>query len=230
MHVKDANDSTRQISVDLLDGHCKGFLDGVAHELPFASAPYVLFEAKSHNKTSFNKLVKEGAESIPKHYGQMQIYMHEHELPEACYAAVCKDNDDLYFEFVPYDKDYATRLLSKMKRTVTQDVAPTKISRSPDYIECKFCGARGVCQLGELPERNCRTCNFCTPEPGGVWRCHLHERDLTLHEQNAGCMQHRYNLNIFDGLLDREGNFVLNATGEVLDDQGPAHDNREAAE
>lgn len=198
MHVKDPDDAKKQISMKILDGHCNGFLDGVGEHIPHASARWILTEMKTHSKASFAQLEKHGVQgSQPKHYAQCQLYMNQHNLPEALYIAVNKDNDELYCEFIEYDERYAESLISKARMIIYSDHMPEKISRNPTFFKCKFCTANAVCHSDAKPEPSCRSCVHGKPIPNkeaswALWECQLHGHDLDLQEQRDGCPDHDF--------------------------------------
>jgi hypothetical protein len=227
--VADPDDPSKQIPMKMMMGHSKGFLDGVIQGVPFSNHEFTLFEGKSHSEKSFKTLQKDGVETaFPKHFGQMQIYMDEHELKEGVYAAVNKNNDDLYIEFIPYDATYCKRLKEKARRVVYSTIAPSKINESPTFFKCKFCSASGICHKGKLPTRTCRSCRFGRPsKPEDVadhgngapyWVCGYYEdetRRLDLDTQKVGCPHHRFLPDLVDG--HHTGDDALNATGIVYE-------------
>lgn len=228
---RDPDGLTDQISLVTLDGQSKGFLDGVTKDILYASAEWVLTECKTHNKKSFAKLASDGVEvAKPEHYAQMQWYMRGHDLTEALYQAVCKDDDDLYFEFVPYNKVYADRLYIKAEQIVWGATIPAKIHKSPEFFVCRFCKATDVCHKGKLPPRNCRTCIEGEPAKSAgteaaVWRCKLHGHDLSFDDQLAGCHDHRYRPDLVAGkqidvTADHAVRYEMDAGG-AWEDRGP---------
>lgn len=239
--ARDPDDAIKQISIRTLGGHMTGYLDGVASNVPFALAEWVLTECKTHNDKSFKALVADGVEvAKPEHFAQMQIYLDEHKLEEALYCAVGKNDDDLYFEFVAHNPSYIARLRQKAHFVAFSPRPPAKINEKPEYYLCKMCKGFDVCHRGELPERNCRTCREsvcvetkCVPvgsKPEPIWHCGLHNRPLTLDEQRAGCGDHRYNEGLVNGKMIEEGDtshgfaitYQMNGTGEIWQDVGPA--------
>lgn len=212
---RDPENAAEQISIVTLSGHMKGFLDSVAGNAPFAMAEWVVGECKSHNDKSFKMLVSDGVEvSKPEHFAQMTMYMGQHQLAEALYCAVNKNDDDLYFEYVAFNETYYQRLLAKADIVAFSPSPPAKVNEKPEFYICKMCKAADVCHKGELPERNCRTCQECravkhqvlpigeVPKP--IWHCDLHDVNLTLDEQRAGCPDHRYRPGLVNGTLTSE--------------------------
>lgn len=195
--ARDPENAKEQIGCELLNGHMKGFLDGVARNVPYSNADYVVAECKSHSDKSFAGLQRDGvAIAKPTHYAQMQLYMREHSLFEALYLAVNKNNDDLYFEFIEHDKRYSDNLVKKAGAIVSTSTSPPRINNNGTFFKCKMCSAHDVCHKGIPPSRSCRTCRFAEPKlhdgEAQGWNCMLHEMPLTLDKQRAGCEHHRF--------------------------------------
>lgn len=233
----DPLNSAKQIGVKTLGGHMNGFLDGISSNIPMALAEWCVTECKTHGEKSFKQLESDGvAVSKPEHYAQMQIYMAEQKLEEGLYAAVNKNTDDLYFEFIAFDAHYHKRLMAKADLVAFSPRPPEKINQKPEFFMCKFCKAKDTCHGGELPERNCRTCREAVPVKssdsisGARWSCSLHKTDLSLDQQRAGCADHRYNEGFVDGEMTEESEdamgfkitYTMAKTGEVFDDRGPS--------
>lgn len=243
VYERDPNGEGAQIAASSCDGHSKGFLDAVTGNVPHATNAWVVTECKTHNNKSFTRLEKEGvAQSKPEHFAQMQGYMRDHGIQEGLYQAVNKDNDELYFEFIAFDQAYAASLLAKAHSIIYSDVPPDKINRSPDFYLCKMCDARKVCHMGELPQRNCRTCIEIKPvgasevekqTEGAIktaqWHCRLHNTFRTFAEQLQGCGDHRYNVALVPGKQvsvspDQQGIRYELRDGRTWEDRGPNGD------
>lgn len=166
--------------------HFGGSLDGKAWP-PFQIAGIsgqILLEFKTHNKDSFAKLIKEREESKksaepwspvkkvkPEHWAQMQTYMEHEDLDAALYCAVCKDNDDRYYELVRRDKEAGQKYIERAHRIIHSVTAPERVGKHPSWFECKFCSYQAICHYNEAPDRNCRSCKFSVPVENGAWHC-----------------------------------------------------------
>jgi hypothetical protein len=107
------------------NGHFGGSLDGVAKGLPEAPKTPAVLEFKTHNAKSFaDLLAKKVHISKPQHYAQMQIYMGLMELERALYIAVNKDNDDVYVEWVYFEKDYFGKLIEHAQGLIDMTTPP----------------------------------------------------------------------------------------------------------
>lgn len=190
------DESGKQIMVEACDGHVRGYLDSEILGLPEAAKTIHVGEMKSHNLKSFTDLKKRGVRlSKPLHYGQIQTYMHQRGRDRGIYLAVCKDNDELYAERLELDLPYVTRLLARAEHIIKAHEPPPKLHEDPSAkmaFACGWCKHKAVCHEGDMPRRNCRTCLYSTPEPGGAWSCAKWHKPLSYDEQQAGCGAHLY--------------------------------------
>jgi len=170
-----------------LGGHYGGSMDAAIFGLLEAPLTWHVGEFKTHNKKSFDLLLKEGVQkSKEKHYAQQQAYMHEFKLTRAVYIGICKDTDRYYLERIHYDKYFAGELQEKAERVIFANEPPPKLSERADYYLCKWCSHYGICHQDQTTEeRNCRTCQFSTPLKDGDWVCSAFcfTRPLSLDEQ-----------------------------------------------
>jgi len=177
--------------------HVQGSIDGIAESgVPGAEKTRHLLEFKTHNKKSFNDLLKNGVKrSKNQHWFQMQAYMHGAGLERALYVAVCKDDDRLYTERIRYDREEAERWIARGQQIALLDEPPRGISEKPEYFECKFCAAWDLCHGSKLVrEVHCRTCAHATPEPDGTWTCAIANGQVIPTDfQPRGCDQHVLN-------------------------------------
>ena len=186
-------DSGEQWRVRDETGHFGGSMDGVGIGLLEAPKTWHVYEFKTHNLKSFTALKKDGVEKAkPRHYAQMQSYMHLAGIERAMYLAVCKDNDEIYQERIHADPGEGIRLLVKAQRVISAPEPLSRIASSETWHACKFCDHRAVCWGGALPARHCRSCMHSTPVEDGKWHCAKHDRELTFAEQKVGCADHRF--------------------------------------
>ncbi|WP_422491653.1 PD-(D/E)XK nuclease family protein [Endozoicomonas sp. ALE010] len=186
----------QQFRVTACDGHFGGSMDGVG--LGFVEAPksWHVIEMKTHSEKSFKELVNKGVEeSKPRHFAQMQVYMHLAEngpLKRAYYLAVNKNTDALYGERVKYDKTKATALVNKAAAIIASDLPPEKIHQDPSWYQCKFCDHAAVCHGQQAPVVNCRTCLHSTAIENGEWHCARYDCLIPTEQQRKGCQSHLY--------------------------------------
>ena len=178
------------------NGHFGGSLDGVAKGVPEAPKTPCVLEFKTHSAKSWNDVSKKHVQvSKPQHYAQMQIYMGLMELDRALYIAVNKDTDDIYTEWVHFNKDRFDQLMERAKRLIESSVPPLRMSNDPEHFECKWCGMWKLCHGGQAAEANCRTCSFASPVEDSKWHCARHstptsETFISEKVQRDGCKDH----------------------------------------
>jgi len=182
------NITDQQDPVEGFAGHAFGYTDGLIHNVPEAPKTPHLFECKSMKASSFRAAVKRNDVRVsePKHYAQMQRYMHAKGLTRALYFVVCKDTSEVHIERVYYDKGFSEDLVRKEMDIIIATEPPTKEFIETQF-ECKFCDHKDVCHRGARPERNCRTCENVDLEEGGIWRCTLDGKKLEVEDQLKGC-------------------------------------------
>lgn len=202
------DENGKQFRISWAEGHAGGSGDGVVGGLPdLPASTYALCEFKTHSEKSFIELAGKLADwrahlqdpirnpftgkgvrdAKPEHYVQMQSYMRKMGLAVAIYVAVNKNTDDLYMELITLNSETADQYLDKGERLVWAPEAPPGISTSPGFWKCRFCDHKPVCHEGAEPERNCRTCDFASPQPGAEWHCAKFGLVLSKEEQAAGC-------------------------------------------
>lgn len=170
-----------------------GSIDGVAVSgVPEAPNTPHLVEFKTHSKKSFDVLVAKGVqEAQPKHYSQMQTYMHGIGLDRALYFAVCKDDDRIHTERIKYDKQFAEKMIERSIRIARSEEPPIRISENPSWYECKMCPALKICHHSEpTVETNCRTCIHSTLLPSGRFKCERWESEIPMDVEKVGCRSH----------------------------------------
>lgn len=182
------DDNGQQYRIVGHDGHYGGGLDCVVEGIPDCPGEPLLGEFKTHNKKSFEKLVDNGLYSAKfEHYVQMNQYMGAYSLRRGIYIAVCKDDDSLYSEIINYDEGVAAQANERAGRIIRSEEPPQRIAKTSSWYECKFCSHHGVCWGSKPPARNCRTCEFSSPEKDGAWVCRKHSFELSKEAQAAGC-------------------------------------------
>ena len=173
--------------------HVSGSLDGIIERgLPGAPKSKHVLECKIHNNKSFCRLKREGVEkSHPRHYAQMQSYMHGTGIKRALYMAHNEDTKEIHAERIPYNGKVAEKVIGRAKRIALSDRMPEPVSDDPTWWECKFCPAHEFCyQTNLTKEVNCRTCAHSTPTVDSTWRCEKYEQDVPEDFQQKGCECH----------------------------------------
>lgn len=205
-------DTGKQFYARALAGHVRGKLDGIVRGVPEAPAKWHVFEAKSHGEKSWKALKKAGNVKEGKfaHWVQMQVYMHIRAINRALYGAVCKSDDQLYFERVEYDAEWCARLLARLERILRLDTPPARITDKRDAFVCQWCKAAPVCWGESFARLNCRTCLHSAPDFSGdaAWSCARWAKPISADEQRAACPSHLYVPDLVPGVM-----------GEVDDDR-----------
>lgn len=184
--------TNKQFVITFPNKHVGGHCDGWGQDLPDLE-PGVKFigEWKTHNDKSFKDLVKVGVlKSKPVHEAQCQLYMSRLKMEWALYGAVNKNDDHLHLELIPYDAQRAQYYLDRADLIVAAGSQPERISENPGWYECKWCDFYNVCHKGQRMDTNCRTCQHVHPLVDGGWWCGLHDKELNILEQQAGCQDH----------------------------------------
>ena len=181
----------RQHRFEAVQGHFGGSCDGIGRGFPESPATWAVVEFKTHSAKSFADLSKHGVEkSKPEHYAQVNIYMGLAELDRAMYIGVNKDTDDIYSEWIHFDKECFDALLERADKLINLDEPPLGISTDPAWYQCKFCDHSPICHGEIAASKNCRTCVHSSPASSGQWWCDSHKRVLPLNEQRIGCRSH----------------------------------------
>ncbi len=185
-------ESGRQWRVEAHGGHFGGSLDGVALGLLEAPKTWHVLEFKTHSAKSFADLTRQGVcLSKPRHFAQMQVYLHLTGMTRAMYVAVCKDTDEIHAERVAADAAVGEALLAKAGRVIHAARPPERVSTDPAWWQCRLCEHHPLCHEAGAAERNCRTCLHSTPVDGG-WHCTRLDVMLTPADQRRGCGHHLY--------------------------------------
>lgn len=186
----------KQYNFEGVNGHFGGSLDGKAWNVPFQveelHIPFdakILVEFKTHGEKSFTKLVAEDSVRSAKleHYSQMVVYMDEHKLPGGLYGAVNKNTDELYWEFILPNPEWAETMRQKASTIVYSRKQPARISNSPSWFTCKFCDNKPTCHFGVPMAKSCRTCVNVSPTDGGRWHCAQFNRIIPKEFEIQGC-------------------------------------------
>ena len=184
-------ETDQQFRVSSCNGHFGGSLDGIGKGLPEAPKSPCVLEFKTHNERSFNELMAKKVQAAkPQHYDQMTVYMGLMELDRAMYMGVNKNTDEVYCEWVHFDKDHFMGLMHRAQRLIEETASPQALSADPAYYVCKMCTFWKHCHGGMAAEANCRTCCHASPVENAAWHCQQHDKQLTDKAQREGCKDH----------------------------------------
>ncbi len=196
--IHEVGNDGNQFEVNAFGGHFSGHMDGCGRGIPGAEKTWHVLEFKTHNDKSYKDLKKRGVRlSKPRHFAQIQIYMHLTGMKRALYLAENKNDDSLHTERIEYDEAYCLSLLEKAHRIIFSVYPPARISDRADFYGCNFCEARDICHGGNIPalpikSLSCRQCCHSTPKEDGIarWVCGKHRRALSAEEQDKPCNDH----------------------------------------
>lgn len=184
----------KQFAWDDIDRHHKGNCDGRARFVPgverfgVAFDAWIMLEFKTHNDKSFTTLAASNVyQTKPDHHHQVQSYMNHLEYPLTLYGAVNKNNDDLYFEFIPREHGLLEDHRVRAREAIYSEKPPKRISNSPAWFGCKWCDYRPNCHYGAPLDRNCRTCVSSLPVADGNWHCRKWGKDIPHEFEAEGC-------------------------------------------
>lgn len=185
-----------QFSVEAIDGHLRGHLDGIVSGGDFGDE-WLVLEIKTHKSTKFDEVRTHGVEAKqPSHYAQMQVYMGLTHLLRALYVAVNKDDDNIYTEVVEFNEEKFGELLKKAEQIIDAGSPPLRMQGAKrgkhggepkEAWACGLCNHKQVCLHGARPNRTCRSCEHAAVADEGRWYCTKHERVLSVDEQLAAC-------------------------------------------
>lgn len=122
-------------------GHC----DGVVYGLPESDQPHLL-EIKTLGFDWWTKLQKSGLEAYSNTYWvQVHVYMHYLQLENCLFVAMNKDNCELYFERVKYDKRVADMAILRGKDIAIFTQEPERKYGKSNFYKCKMCDFNKKC-------------------------------------------------------------------------------------
>lgn len=160
------------------ESHFAGTCDGIVlipEEQGIADEDYAVLECKTYSTERFKKLKQQGLqESDPIYFSQLQVYMGELKLVWAMFFAVCKETDEIFIQWVPFDRSHFQVCLSKAETVINAAAPPERISSNPDTYTCRYCPYNQICQYNhelEQNQRHCRNCKHGTPAGDGAWEC-----------------------------------------------------------
>lgn len=185
----------QQDKVRAVSGHLRGKIDGRVLGLLEAPKTEHIVECKSAKDEVFRKVYKDGVKvGKPEHYATFQFYMYGLGIDRVYYMMSNKNDENLHFERVRYDHDFALRQVARIERIVNMPEPPSRLCTKRDDFRGSFCRQAEVC-WGEIrPRVHCRSCLHATPLMDGDagWDCARWSKPLSLVEQDAGCPAHLF--------------------------------------
>lgn len=188
------DDNGNQFRMAAVNGHFGGSLDGVCKLPPrYGIDEPLLLEFKTNGTgKGFTDLAElKVAVSKPQHFTQMSSYGNEYKFRYALYMNTNKNDDDLYVEVVKLNHAQAEQFKAKAEHIILTDQPPPRLAENPTFYKCQYCPMKGVCHDKKPPERNCRSCKFARPAPGGEWFCTSHNGQIPREFVPQGCPQYK---------------------------------------
>lgn len=165
-----------QLRIEARNKHFGGSIDGLV-TLPaeYGISDKLIAEFKTNGTgKGFNDLVEHGVKSSKfQHYVQMCVYGKHLDIKYGLYICVNKNDDSLHVEIVELDHLEAEIYINRAEDVINSQFPPAKISEQSSYWKCKMCNFQGICHLGELVEKNCRSCKNASAIKDGTWNCSL---------------------------------------------------------
>ena len=149
--LRSTDKNGEQFGFSIADDQVKGHIDGVICGGPDDIKYPMLWECKSGNDKSFNEFVRKGVKEVNLTYASQialyQAYMNLTENP-ALFTVVNKNNCEIYYELVPFDKVLAQKTSDKAVEILTavkhNEILP-RVATNSDYFLCKRCEFKSSC-------------------------------------------------------------------------------------
>jgi len=139
-------DNQKEVFFEHHDIKLTGHIDGIITGLLESSKPH-LWECKSANDKSFNKLLKckSYEKWSSKYYAQIQVYMLGLKLDRALVYVENKNDSSIYTERVKLNAEYAVNLLQDVFTAILQKSPPERLCPSQSWYIAKRCPFSDVC-------------------------------------------------------------------------------------
>jgi len=177
--IWDTNPKTgKQFKVTDFDDHFQGSMDTITKdkkEIYIKGKKPFLTEYKTSNDARFKELLKSGVKKwSPKYYGQVNSYMgYERRLCGCLFCVVNKNTDELYIEWIEFDKMAFELCKGNAETILNAEAPPKRISNRPVFWVCKMCDFKDHCFKKKQSSKSCRSCRNAYPAENGEWGCDL---------------------------------------------------------
>lgn len=191
--IKDRDEHGNQYKASGVNGHYGGSCDGFAAHPDYRTADgeliwFVLEIKTSQTGSAFTKLSEVGmADHKPVHFVQASSYARKFNLRYILYAAVNKNDDDIFWQIVKADYALAEDHEAIAADIINSPVAPPKVSNNRTHVACRMCHYPDICHSGQAPQKNCRSCRHSTPVENKQWHCALANAILPKDFIPVGC-------------------------------------------
>lgn len=192
------NALNKQYRVRAVGGHVGGYLDGIAILPESYDYPYPIVAefksagaGKSGSGTDFNKTKADVFVGKPEHAEQFGYYGWKCNYRYSVYMALNKNDDDMTVQIAENDFGKAQMLEARMLSIILSHNPPTRISEDITNFQCKLCTRfNEICHKGAPYEKNCRSCDYSEPIPGGEWQCNFRSQTIPRDIVKVGCDQY----------------------------------------
>lgn len=213
VQVEEFGPDGEQWRMRTLGGHFGGSMDGAGLGIVEAPKTWHCLEFKTANQKNFEKIIKQGGRIVkPEHHAQATVYMGLAGLTRCLYLVVNKNTDELHSERWEFERTEFDRLVSRAETIIAATEPPNRVTNDPTRFPCKWegkasgkpgqCAFFNICHGDQVPEVNCRTCSFSTPDltgpnaEEGRWTCSnpalASAPVLSEALQRTGCQEHRF--------------------------------------
>jgi hypothetical protein len=182
------NVESQQEEIIDAEGHIRGHIDSTLL-IPELSEKF-LVEFKGLNDRWFNTVKSKKLKNVfDEYYAQTCTYAYYKEYDKILFIIINKNTEELYFEIINVDKDFAIKNIKRGVDIVNSPVPMEKVSNDPSYFKCKAfkCEFYSICHENDNYDKNCRTCSKSSPYYNGKWFCEEHDKEITIEEQKLGC-------------------------------------------
>ena len=151
--------SGEQLRATAFDGRMKLHIDGLIAD----GGKVRILEVKTSNAKRYKPLVEafrgarlgvhqKALDSWQVHHAQMQVAMGLLGFDEAVYAIVCKDNDELHFELVPFNEGMFLELMDIAKNVLDHgnEMPPRAVKLPDQFGVCQWCPGYDDCWQQEI--------------------------------------------------------------------------------
>lgn len=183
--------TSQQKKIQVAEGHITSYIDAIAENIPGVSSRPHIVEIKSANDKNFKLMAKNGLQvAQPEYYVQAQCYMFLHEMPNSLIIAYNKNDDNIHMERIKDDKFTGEEYLQHGVQIINQPEPGHRISEKLKY-RCAWCDYKEICLENKHMLRNCRTCRYSEPIPGGKWHCNKHQHVIRKLYMIRGCSKYK---------------------------------------
>jgi hypothetical protein len=174
-----------QIAFKFLGGHFAGHCDGKILGILESPKTQHIWENKAVKVEKFKKLkdliANEGEKKAlaawdVEYYSQAIIYMYASKLTRHYLTVETPGGRDYTSCRTEADNKVAQSLLAKAESIIKADSPLSRLSNNRTFYKCGWCKMKNICFDDKVPDVNCRTCAFSSPNMNSTdgiasWKC-----------------------------------------------------------